>query len=98
MPNKQNVQEAAATATTAEQLFMEAAELEGVVKAEADRITPEVAADIMLAILNNVDEEDGKNCSRLDKMLWAIRGSYLIGFQKALEAYSDCIKATLQGA
>ena len=96
MPNKQNVQEAAATATATEQLFMEAAEIEAIVRSESDRITPDVAADIMLAIMKSTDAEENEDCSRLDKILWSIRGSYLIGFQKALECYSECIKQTLQ--
>ena len=96
MPNKQNVQGAAATATTAENFFMEAAEIEAIVRSESDRITPDVAADIMLAIAQSTDTEENKDCTPLDKILWAVRSSYLIGFQKALECYSECIKQTLQ--
>lgn len=97
MPNKQNVQEAAATATrTAESFFMEAAEIEDIVRSEANRITPDVAMDIMLAIIKSTNTEENEDCSRLDKILWSIRSSYLIGFQKALECYSEGIKQTLQ--
>ncbi len=96
MPNKQNVQGAAATATTADQFIVEAAEIEKVVMSEADRITPDVAMDIMLAIIKSAETEENESCSRLDKILWSIRGSYLMGFQKALELYSEYIKQTLQ--
>lgn len=99
MPNKQKLQEAAATATkTSESFLIEAAEIEAIVKSEADRITPDVAADIMLAIIKSTGTEENKDCDRLDKILWSIRCSYLLGFQKALECYSECIKQQLQKA
>lgn len=98
MPNKQNTQEAAATATAAHQFTLEGTEIKTILRAEADRLTPDATLEILLSIVEATGTEENESCNNFDKILWSIRCGYLIGFQKALECYSECIKQQLQKA
>lgn len=95
MPNKQNTQEAAATARILKNIVMTDEDMREVLISEAKLLTPDATSDLLLLILDEIEKNNTEN-DRIDKILLSVRGGYLHGFINAMKAYNDCIKEVLE--
>lgn len=64
------------------------------IKSVAEDMTFDKVADFILEIKQEIPLEDG--IREIDRILFTVRQAYIMGFAKAIEAYSDVIEMGLR--
>lgn len=64
-------------------------ELNSIIRYEADRLTYEATTELLLDIAQGTEKDESS--SPLDRILWAVRMAYLVGFSKAAECFNEAL-------
>ena len=81
-----------------QELIFEEEQIKKIAQTQSDRLDYEASVELMELVMNAfpIQPEEREKASRLDRIIYAVRGAYIIGYMSAVDTLNDANRARLQ--
>lgn len=81
-----------------QELIFEEEQIKKIAQTQSDRLDYEASVELMELVMNAfpIQPEEREKVSRLDRIIYAVRGAYIIGYMSAVDTLNDANRARLQ--
>lgn len=78
-----------------QELIFEEEQIKKIAQTQSDRLDYEASVELMGRVMNAfpIQPEEREKVSRLDRIIYAVRGAYIIGYMYAVDTLNDAIRA-----
>lgn len=78
-----------------QELIFEEEQIKKIAQMQSDRLDYEASVELMERVMNAfpIQPEEREKVSRLDRVIYAVRGAYIIGYMSAVDTLNDAIRA-----
>lgn len=78
-----------------QELIFEEEQIKKIVQTQSDRLDYEASVELMERVMNAfpIQPEEREKVSRLDRIIYAVRGAYIIGYMSAVDTLNDAMRA-----
>ncbi len=78
-----------------QELIFEEEQIKEIVQTQSDRLDYEASVELMERVMNAfpIQPEEREKVSRLDRIIYAVRGAYIIGYMSAVDTLNDAMRA-----
>lgn len=78
-----------------QELIFEEEQIKKIAQTQSDRLDYEASVELMGRVMNAfpIQPEEREKVSRLDRIIYAVRGAYIIGYMSAVDTLNDAIRA-----
>lgn len=78
-----------------QELIFEEEQIKKIVQTQSDRLDYEASIELMERVMNAfpIQPEEREKVSRLDRIIYAVRGAYILGYMSAVDTLNDAMRA-----
>ena len=78
-----------------QELILEEEQIKKIAQTQSDRLDYEASVELMERVMNAVpiQPEEREKVSRLDRVIYAVRGAYIFGYMSAVDTFNDAMRA-----
>ena len=78
-----------------QELIFEEEQIKEIAQTQSDRLDYEASVELMERVMNAfpIQPEEREKVSRLDRIIYAVRGAYIIGYMSAVDTLNDAMRA-----
>lgn len=78
-----------------QELILEEEQIKKIVQTQSDRLDYEASVELMERVMNAflIQPEEREKVSRLDRIIYAVRGAYIFGYMSAVDTLNDAMRA-----
>lgn len=78
-----------------QELIFEEEQIKKIVQTQSDRLDYEASVELMERVMNAfpIQPEEREKASRLDRVIYAVRGAYIFGYMSAVDTLNDAMRA-----
>lgn len=78
-----------------QELIFEEEQIKEIAQKQSDRLDYEASVELMERVMNAfpLQPEEREKASRLDRILYAVRGAYIFGYMSAVDTLNDAMRA-----
>lgn len=78
-----------------QELILEEEQIKKIAQTQSDRLDYEASVELMERVMNAVpiQPEEWEKVSRLDRVIYAVRGAYIFGYMSAVDTLNDAMRA-----
>lgn len=78
-----------------QELILEEEQIKKIAQTQSDRLDYEASVELMERVMNAVpiQPEEREKVSRLDRVIYAVRGAYIFGYMSAVDTLNDAMRA-----
>lgn len=78
-----------------QELIFEEEQIKKIVQTQSDRLDYEASVELMERVMNAfpIQPEEREKVSRLDRIIYAVRGAYIFGYMSAVDTLNDAMRA-----
>lgn len=78
-----------------QELLFEEEQIKEIAQTQSDRLDYEASVELMERVMNAfpIQPEEREKVSRLDRIIYAVRGAYIIGYMSAVDTLNDAMRA-----
>lgn len=78
-----------------QELIFEEEQIKKIVQTQSDRLDHEASVELMERVINAfpIQPEEREKVSRLDRIIYAVRGAYILGYMSAVDTLNDAMRA-----
>ena len=78
-----------------QELIFEEEKIKKIVQTQSDRLDYEASVELMERVMNAfpIQPEEREKVSRLDRIIYAVRGAYIFGYMSAVDTLNDAMRA-----
>lgn len=78
-----------------QELIFEEEQIKKIAQTQSDRLDYEASVELMGRVMNAfpIQPEEREKVSRLDRIIYAVRGAYIIGYMSAVDTLNEATKA-----
>lgn len=78
-----------------QELIFEEEQIKKIAQTQSDRLDYDTSVELMERVMNAfpIQPEEREKVSRLDRIIYAVRGSYIFGYMSAVDTLNDAMRA-----
>lgn len=78
-----------------QELIFEEEQIKEIAQTQSDRLDYEASVELMERVMNAfpIQPEEREKVSRLARIIYAVRGAYIIGYMSAVDTLNDAMRA-----
>lgn len=78
-----------------QELIFAEEQIKEIAQKQSDRLDYEASVELMERVINAfpIQPEEREKVSRLDRIIYAVRGAYIIGYMSAVDTINDAMRA-----
>lgn len=78
-----------------QELIFEEEQIKEIAQTQSDRLDYEASVELMERVMNAfpIQPEEREKVFRLDRIIYAVRGAYIIGYMSAVDTLNDAMRA-----
>lgn len=78
-----------------QELIFEEEQIKKIAQTQSDRLDYDTSVELMERVMNAfpIQPEEREKVSRLDRIIYAVRGAYIFGYMSAVDTLNDAMRA-----